>query len=140
MNDHFYKEWYIAIEKQWSEQEKKIRGFAHPGQKRNIKWLVVDFIFLKQLLQLEIQSVIVPKDGCTDLVKRVSKDFIWLWFVSSQYSCISGSLTLAFYNCNPRQSFTMKILVFLFFLCICSFEKPFKRNCSLHAIIAISST
>lgn len=107
----------------------------------NIKWFVVDFIFLKHLLQPEIQSYIVLRDGCTDLVKKVSKDFIWLCFVSSQYSCISGSLTLAFYYlCNPRQSFTVKTLVFLFFLCICSFEKPFKRNCSLHVIIAISST
>ena len=63
----------------------------------NIKWFVVDFIFLKHLLQPEIQSYIVLRDGCTDLVKKVSKDFIWLCFVSSQYSCISGSLTLAFY-------------------------------------------
>lgn len=42
--------------------------------------------------------------------------------------------------CNPRQSFIMKTLVFLLFLCVCSFEKPFSRNCSPHVIIAISST
>lgn len=49
--------------------------------------ILVDLIFLKHLLQPEIQLVIVPRDGLTDLVKGASKDFICLYSVSSQ--CIS---------------------------------------------------